>query len=758
MLQKTFVSFIALIFSLSLSSQDCENYFLYQQHDSVTFTFQGFMVVPSQAMFTWDLGDGATANGKVVTHTYTSPGVNTFEVCLYTETYDSLGNPCNDTSCQNIQVGVPPECAAYFFANPSPGSPDTWYFTDFSSGSPSLWSWDFGDGSTSNLQSPMHVYALGGSYNVCLTISDTTGNCDDTYCLEILVDIPGGDICESDFTYTTNDLLTFDFEGFMLDTTQQAIEYSWDFGDGSTGTGQTITHTFEPAGTTIPVCLTTTYVFLGGDTCIFESCRDVYVGNAPTCQALYTWEFGSQPYSVNFTDLSTGDPTLWDWDFGDSTYSTEQHPTHIFPKDGIFSVCLTITNENNGCTSTICTDVNVTNVPPPVDCYNVITHTPGADIFTFNFHGEAFSDELNVSANSTFTWNLGDGNTANGQDITHTYGSTGTFAVTLATVSIINAADTCVAYSYDSIFISDISYCIGGNVFIDTATHADAGQVYLTAFDAINSNIVSVATVSFDNNGNYLFENVNHGNGLSFYVQADLSQQSSYFGQYVPTYHYDAIYWEGAQTATEEECPGTIVHDIIMQESTAAATGNGSISGVVYNNDTKVVMQGVEILLLSESMEPLMYVHTDENGLFGFNSLAYGSYYVYPEMVGIETTGFLVTLSEDDASIEISILIDNGIASLSVEEYSEVSLLGAMYPNPANSQIRLNVSAEKALNVGISVYNQLGQQMIIQQETLIKGLNTVELNISNLPESVYYVRIQAEGSKPLMRTFIKVNP
>lgn len=756
MIPKISTLIIAVIISLASLAQDCDNYFHYQQVDSVNFNFRGDMYEHVQAMFSWDFGDGNTANGKIVSHTYAVTGPEQFTVCLYTESYDSIGNPCYDTTCHEIIAGIPAECEAFFFASVSPASSDLWFFTDFSSGAPTNFHWDFGDGNSSTLQHPNHTYSSGGNYNVCLIISDGTGNCNDTSCMEITVSVPNPE-CISDFTYNSSDLLEYDFEGFMVDTNQQALSYHWDFGDGTFGTGQSVSHTYTPLGSFVTVNLTTTLTFPNGDTCTHVSEHNVYVGTGPECQALFDWEYSSIPLTINFVDQSTGGATSWYWDFGDETHSVQQNPSHTFSKDDVFNVCLTITNDSNQCTSTLCKDINVNNLPPPVDCYNTFNHIPGANNFTFDFHGEAFSDTVNVSQTSTFNWHLGDGNTATGQDITHEYTSTGAYLVTLSTISILNGTDTCVAFSSDTIWVTDMTYCIGGYVKFDSISHADAGHVHLISYDAQGLNILNTETIPFESNGHYLFEDVSYGSGVTYYVQAGLSEQSAHYGEYVPTYHYDAIHWPHALAALPEQCPPGFSHNIILQQSTAMTPGTGNISGVVYSDDTKDIIENMEILLLNEDKDALMYVFTDENGMFDFNGVAFGSYYVYAELVGITTEGFLVTLTEDEQSVELNIVIGDGTASLSVEEYSLISIMEELYPNPANTILNLSVSAEKQLTAMVVVYNQLGQVMVSENQILSKGVNKIELDISDLQESVYYIRLQAPEGKPLMRSFVKIN-
>ncbi|MDZ7910565.1 MAG: PKD domain-containing protein [Rhodococcus sp. (in: high G+C Gram-positive bacteria)] len=51
-------------------------------------------------------------------------------------------------------------------------------------------------------------------------------------------------------------------------------------------------------------------------------------------------------FAVHFTDLSYYEPAEWLWDFGDTGTSTETDPYHVFPGDGTYEVCLTVSNSN----------------------------------------------------------------------------------------------------------------------------------------------------------------------------------------------------------------------------------------------------------------------------------------------------------------------------------------------------------------------------------------------------------------------------
>ncbi|WP_284738429.1 Kelch repeat-containing protein [Methanoculleus oceani] len=65
---------------------------------------------------------------------------------------------------------------------------------------------------------------------------------------------------------------------------------------------------------------------------------------APTAAFSGTPTSGTAPLAVDFTDASTGSPTVWTWDFGDGATSTEQNPAHTYAAAGTYTVNLTVGN------------------------------------------------------------------------------------------------------------------------------------------------------------------------------------------------------------------------------------------------------------------------------------------------------------------------------------------------------------------------------------------------------------------------------
>ncbi len=307
--------------------------------NSLTVDFTDGSTVSGGTSWLWDLGDGNTSTQQNPSHTYSAAG--TYTVCL------TVTDGCaTDSVCQTVTVVNCPTPTSYYTFTANSLNVD---FMDGSTvtGSAS-WLWDFGDGNTSTQQNPSHTYAADGGYTVCLTVSDACGT--DSVCQTVIVANCPTPVAA--YTYNTNSL-NVDFTDTSTYTVTAITSWLWDFGDGNTSTQQNPSHTYSAAGT-YTVCLTMS------DACGVDSvCQTVTVTNCPTPTPSYS--FTATSLTVDFTDASTVTGTAsWLWDFGDGNTSAVQNPSHTYGADGIYTVCLTVTDDC--ATDSVCQSVDVSMV------------------------------------------------------------------------------------------------------------------------------------------------------------------------------------------------------------------------------------------------------------------------------------------------------------------------------------------------------------------------------------------------------------
>ena len=123
----------------------------------------------------WDFGDGNTSEVDDPLHTYTSSGVYTVSLTVR----DENENSDTETKTNYIYVdnAVPTAPQAEFFARYfGVNLPLSARFYDQSLGNITSWHWDFGDGSTSEEQNPIHTYENEGTHTVTLTIIGPDGS------------------------------------------------------------------------------------------------------------------------------------------------------------------------------------------------------------------------------------------------------------------------------------------------------------------------------------------------------------------------------------------------------------------------------------------------------------------------------------------------------------------------------------------------------------------------------------------------------
>lgn len=211
--------------------------------------------------YAWNFGDGSSGSGVTTTHIYTKPG--TFKVSL--EVTDNKG--AKGSSSKTITVAEKPSqnekpVARFTFTVQNPQQEgkvsigDKVIFDASGSSDPDgeivFYRWELEPGSIRTGEKVTYVYRKAGSYSVTLTVEDDMGATDsETQILEVVPVPPKPPVAI--FTFAPQepkpgDLVSFDASGSYDPDGGEIALYEWDFGDGTTGEGVTVTHRFNEAG------------------------------------------------------------------------------------------------------------------------------------------------------------------------------------------------------------------------------------------------------------------------------------------------------------------------------------------------------------------------------------------------------------------------------------------------------------------------------------------------------------------------------
>ncbi|WP_165823796.1 PKD domain-containing protein [Pseudochryseolinea flava] len=260
----------------------------------------------------WDFGDGSTSSQQNPTHVYLTPGkykvqVSTQGVCNadtveFEATISCLQAAATiDEYIQNLVVT---------FSSQMQNVTDKL--------------WDFGDGSTSTENNPIHTFELPGVYNVCLKVSN--GCSEKIICKVVTVTCAPP---TAEFSADISDLKA-EFYG------THNLNSSWDFGDGNLTVALNPVHSYQQQGT-YTVCQTVS------NKCGVEKFCDEVVIDCINPTADFLYEVDVNEVSVINTSQNA---STWEWSFSDGTKSTNNNIVHHeFTNGGMQSACLITRNE-----------------------------------------------------------------------------------------------------------------------------------------------------------------------------------------------------------------------------------------------------------------------------------------------------------------------------------------------------------------------------------------------------------------------------
>ena len=366
----------------------------------------------------WDFGDGNTSTLSSLCHTYQQAGTYNIKLKAFGCGFDSI----------QTQVVINPMPTASFSNNTISCPGDTMVFSNNSILANSFL-WDFGDGTTSTLNNPSHVYASSGSYLVKLFVTTLEG-CEDSTMSNITVLSPPSAI----FTSGLDSICVESNIVFTNNSIPSPFTCLWDFGDGNFSNNCNPSHSYLIEGT-----YTASLIITNSDGCRDTASQQLIVAPLPTPAFNFNQMEDCSPSVVAFINQTTvGESYVWD--FGDGMISTETNPTHTYLSGGIYNVELTATI--GVCSRTINQIITVVQTP------NTEIITPLGQEGCADW--DASFSASPVGNNFNYKWDFGDGAFSFDGDAIHTFSLPGVYNVSLIVDDNGNCPDT--AFSQIEVF------------------------------------------------------------------------------------------------------------------------------------------------------------------------------------------------------------------------------------------------------------------------------------------------------------------
>jgi gliding motility-associated-like protein len=395
--------------------------------------------------YSWIFGDGQVSSSFSPNHTYTQVGtyvakliadngcsIDTSEISIIVH-----GKPLvdftilEDTLCMN---------QLFTFTNTSDPLSNTF--------------WQFGDGTSSNVYNPTHLFVQSGTLQVTLIGTSLAYGCTDTATHTVVVR-PAPNLIYDDYEFVGCVPLTVQFN----ETSNTANYATWNFQDGSIGIGVSTTHVYSTAGTYYPIVITQNN-FGCSDTTTFN----VFAHPNPVSDfTLSATESCDYPFTISTNNLSSG-ANAYFWDFDNTTTSNWNAPTVTYLAAGDYDLSL-ITYNQFGCSDTSTQLVQIHEKPQL--SFNAIDQD-GCEDFEAEFvNTSLFAD--------TYAWSFGDGGSSSLANPTHLYTDPNVYSVTL----FASNADGCTNSLTETNYITVYQTPVAGFNVTPTVITTDHPMVYI---------------------------------------------------------------------------------------------------------------------------------------------------------------------------------------------------------------------------------------------------------------------------------------
>ncbi len=240
-----------------------------------------------------------------------------------------------------------------------------------------------------------------------------------------------------------------------------------------------------------------------------------------------------------------------------------------------------------------------------------------------------------------------------------------------------------------------------------------------------------------------------------YYVKASVDTVSAATG-YIPTYSPNNYLWTSAGITTINHTSGTAdVNKNINMLIGSPVAGPGFIGGDITTGANKGTtgspVENIPICLLNSTTNSIVqFTHTDVSGHYTFNSLAYGTYSVFPDSINYVTTPYTgIVLNAGTSSVNAASFVQHTLSMTITPDVTAVSDLNtslssvSAFPNPAGRRLYIQWKEKTAENGVLTISDITGREVYTSSINMIAGDGIVPIDVSGLNNGLYIINIKS---------------
>jgi PKD repeat protein len=620
-------------------------------------------------------------------------------------------------------------------------------FYDLSAGKIKGWYWDFGDGTTSNEQNPLHIFMhpvsspdvkMSPYRTIGLTI--LTDTCKSFY--SIIINIIDGTqyvepVCKAGFKYylvSRDSVSGVTKIGFSNLSRGDSLTCRWQFGDGSTSHETNPIMVFENNPGIKYVCLTVA----GKNGCTDTFCDTVRFSNPaepPSCEVSFRYEVNTRIQTfaaalvLDFYSKASEEVKEWHWDFGDGTSSSDPNPTHIFNyppyKDSIgarqafYRVVTLSVLTTTGCAAkkseTINIYMNTTPPPEPSVCHAWFKYYTATDVVTIPEVVPYWFADVSQGKVMRRLWRFENGDSSTVEKPLVTFSI---FKPTQKVCLTVYTADSCVNTWCETIYVSTI-----GKDTAITVPDCPYAMKIKSGFPIQMSSCAGWAHAQV-------------------YLKDSLISSAKYA-------------WS---TGTEGQDVKNLCPTSAYSVKAIVADGCLVTSSFIFNSDGTVIEVPVTWWVSGTA--------GNQNIQYNLNGRNLNAEWILPDGTIVKSDSILLNSVNGVSDLVDLIVRDSTGNVVYTEKISLKSLITRsvspenpgdvrIYPNPAREMVYLDIPGKSIGELEVTLYDVSGRIVLNRIFHVVPSDSKIGLEVSNLGTGMYACKIVLDNKEVIVRKFIK---